>query len=97
MKCYQRNTKIKTFAGKQNALRDQTEEQLLLLGMQIGIRLTMLATNRLHSISNERLKSIYYEVNRMWFDEMKIDPELGSEILMAELNKLMGKNWDKGE
>lgn len=95
MKCYQRDNSLKTYVGKKNSLRDQTEEQLLLLGLSIGMRLSLLAANEVHNIANQRLKAIYDKANEFWLVEMQKDPELYAEIMHSRLDKLMGEGWEK--
>ena len=86
--------KGKTLADKMFVNRARSEQDWVMSGVHLGIRLAMCAEIRAHGFGSERLKRTYREVNNLWFEEIQPDVELGEARMAEMLDKRLGKNWE---
>ena len=84
----------KTLADKMFIDRACSEEQWVMTGMNLGIRLVLCELARNHNFGGERLKKLYLGAYELWMDEIQKDPELGEARMQEMLDKRMGKGWE---
>lgn len=84
----------KTLADKMFIDRACSEEQWVMTGMNLGIRLVLCELARNHNFGGERLKKLYLGACELWMEEIQKDPELGEARMQEMLDKRMGKGWE---
>ena len=84
----------KTLADKMFIGRACSEEQWVMTGMNLGIRLVLCELARNHNFGGERLKKLYLGACELWMEEIQKDPELGEARMQEMLDKRMGKGWE---
>lgn len=89
--------KGKTLADKMFIDRARSEEQWVMTGANLGIRLVLCELARNHNFGGERLKKLYFGTCDLWMDEIQQDPELGEARMQEMLDKRMGKGWEDAE
>ena len=84
----------KTLADKMFIDRACSEEQWVMTGMNLGIRLVLCELARNHNFGGERLKKLYLGACELWMEEIQKAPELGEARMQEMLDKRMGKGWE---
>lgn len=84
----------KTLADRMFIDRACSEEQWVMTGMNLGIRLVLCELARNHNFGGERLKKLYLGACELWMEEIQKDPELGEARMQEMLDKRMGKGWE---
>lgn len=87
--------KGKTLADRLFINRARSEEDWVMSGVNLGIRLALCAEILAHGFGGKRLHHTYQEINRIWFEEVQPDPELGEARIAEILDKRMGKGWEQ--
>ena len=72
----------------------QGYEQGVIAGKDFALCLLTVALNEKYHFGGDRIAEIEAEMQRLWNDEFKSDPESGARHLLARLNQIRGINAD---
>jgi len=74
--------------------KQQGYEQGVIDGKEFGLCLASVALNNLYSFGGDRISKVEAEMQRLWNDEFKSDPESGARHLLARLKQIRGITAD---
>ena len=77
--------------------KQQGYEQGVVDGKDFALCLLTVALNEKYHFGGDRIAEIEAEMQRLWNDEFKSDPESGARHLLARLNQIRGVQAGKKE